>query len=405
MDLLPIGTHRLEDLRDHYRTYLFDEYLPFWYRYGIDHQRGGFVCALDHDGSRVGKPVKNMWYQGRGLWVFSYLYRNFGGEDNLQVARKTRDFLLEHGRDAEGWWVSALSMDGETVLPRTSRGYESLFVAEGLQAYAHATGDEESFDLALESLHRVLELYDDPQRPCAESYIPHPYPGVRLLGGHMVTLSILTQMLEQRADDAHLQELADRILDGILRRFWNPRYGLMNEALAHDFSRPDDDNEDFSYLGHSIETLWMTMAEALRRGDAALFDQAAERFRRHVEVAWDDVYGGLFRALRIKPHTYALDKVLWLQEEGLIGCLMLIEHGAEPHWARQWFARIFDYVEERFRLRQYGFPLYLGSGDREVTFTPHVGRKEHYHHGRCVMRNLLALERMLTEDDGESVAR
>ena len=46
-----IGKHRLEALRDHYRRYLFKEYLPFWQRHGIDHDLGGFMCAIDHDGS------------------------------------------------------------------------------------------------------------------------------------------------------------------------------------------------------------------------------------------------------------------------------------------------------------------------------------------------------------------
>ncbi len=64
-------------------------------------------------------------------------------------------------------------------------------------------------------------------------------------------------------------------------------------------------------------------------------------------------------------------------------------------WAGAWFGRVFDYVEERFALRPYGWPLYLYGGDRKVTYTEHVGRKEHYHHPRCAMRNLLALERMI----------
>ena len=67
MNRLQIGDHSLVELRDHYRNYLFDEYLPFWARHGIDHERGGFICALDHDGSQVGDKHKNMWYQGRGL--------------------------------------------------------------------------------------------------------------------------------------------------------------------------------------------------------------------------------------------------------------------------------------------------------------------------------------------------
>jgi mannose/cellobiose epimerase-like protein (N-acyl-D-glucosamine 2-epimerase family) len=201
-------------------------------------------------------------------------------------------------------------------------------------------------------------------------------------------------MLELRPDDGRLRALADEIVDGITTKFWNERYGLLNEVLACDLSRPDDDNEDFSYLGHAIETLWMTMVEALRRGDRSLFDLCAERFRRHVEVAWDDVYGGLFRALKVGTHTYVLDKVLWLQEEGLIGCLLLMEHTDDP-WAWAWFERLFEWVELRCRLDPHGYPLYQTSGDRLMTFQPHVQRKENYHHPRCVMRCLLGLERML----------
>jgi len=393
---MDIAGKSLVSLRDHYRHYLFEEYLPFWDRHGIDHELGGFICGLDHDGTRVADG-KNMWYQGRGLWTYSYLYRHFGGEDHLAVARKARDFLLAHGRDQQGNWVTGLDREGRVVSPATQRGYAGLFVAEGLQAYARATGDEEALEIAIASLWRSLSFWDDPERFVAEGYIPHNYPGMRILGSHMVLVLTLTQLLEQVADP-ELEALCDRVVDAIVHRFWHPEYRLMNEALDHDYGRPDDANEDFIYLGHAIETLWMLLPEAMRRKDRALFDLAAARFRRHLEVAWDDVYSGLFRAVHVHgAHTF--DKVLWLQEEALVGCLILLEH-AGLDWAGAWFGRVFDYVEERFSLGQYGWPLYLYSGDRKVSYVEHVGRKEHYHHPRCVMRNLSALERMI-ERGGE----
>lgn len=390
-----IGSLALTELRDHYRSYLFDEYLPFWDRHGVDHEFGGFTCVLDHDGTLL-EDTKNMWWQGRGLWTYAYLYRHFDGDEHLAVARRTRDFLLRCGRDAAGRWVGALSRSGEVLSPPTARGYEDLFVAEGLQAYAHATGDREALDVAVESLRRCLDLYADPTRSADEGYVPHSYPGMRVLGGSMVTLSILTQLLDQGCDSG-LATLCDDTLGAILERFWNPAYELTNEALTVDFERPADANEDFVYLGHGIETLWMVMAEAVRRGDGDLLELAATRFRRHIEVAWDDVYGGFFRALRVKDMSFALDKVLWLQEEVLIGTMILLEH-TDWSWPAEWFERTFHYVEDKFRLTRHGFPLYQGSGDRHVTFTPHVRRKEHYHHPRHVMRNLLALERMLAVD-------
>ncbi|NNE35566.1 MAG: hypothetical protein HKN13_10025, partial [Rhodothermales bacterium] len=34
-----------------YRSQLFDEYLPFWEKGGIDDELGGFMCYLHDDGS------------------------------------------------------------------------------------------------------------------------------------------------------------------------------------------------------------------------------------------------------------------------------------------------------------------------------------------------------------------
>ncbi|MGA7303291.1 MAG: AGE family epimerase/isomerase [Rhodothermales bacterium] len=386
-----IGRHDVKALRDHYRRYLFEEYLPFWYRYGIDHELGGFMCAIDHDGARV-SDEKNVWFQGRGLWTYSYLYRHFGGDEHLEVARKARDFLLRHGRDRRGDWVQSLSRTGAVTSKGKPQGNETLFVAEGMLAFALATGDQESMDVAKDALWRAADLFDKPRRHVEESYIPRSYRGHRTLGSHMVLLLVLTQMLEQ-VDDERLEALAGRVVDAIVVKFWNSKYGLMNEVLAHDYSRPADDNEPFIYLGHAIETLSMLLCEALRRGDQALFDLAAERFRRHLEVAWDEEYGGFLRALSL-PKTYKYDKVLWVQEEVLVGCMMLLEH-TDWDWPAFWFERTFDYVEKKFSLRKHGLPLYLYNGDRQVSFVEHVRRKENYHHPRRVMRNLLALERML----------
>ena len=72
--------------------------------------------------------------------------------------------------------------------------------------------------------------------------------------------------------DERLEALSDRVVDAIVNKYWNPEYRLMNEVLAHDYTRPDDTNESFIYLGHAIETLWILLPEALRRGDRALFE-------------------------------------------------------------------------------------------------------------------------------------
>ena len=67
----------LQSLREDYRHRLFESYLPFWERGGIDQELGGFLCHLEDSGEPVDEE-KNLWYQGRGLWVYSHLYNEFG---------------------------------------------------------------------------------------------------------------------------------------------------------------------------------------------------------------------------------------------------------------------------------------------------------------------------------------
>jgi hypothetical protein len=114
-----------------------------------------------------------------------------------------------------------------------------------------------------------------------------------------------------------------------------------------------------------------------------------------VEVAWDDVYGGTFRSLdHVNKNIWKLDKVLWLQEEVLIGSLFVVEH-TEAQWAKDMFARMFDYVQDKFPLKQYGFPMWILGADRKVTFERHATRVGNFHHPRHLMLNLLSIDRLI----------
>ena len=124
-----------------------------------------------------------------------------------------------------------------------------------------------------------------------------------------------------------------------------------------------------------------------------MFHLVAERLQRHIEGAWDDVYGGVFRGVNVNG-SFIFDKVLWAQEEVLIGCLILLEHTGLD-WPDHWFGRMWQYVEEKFSLKPHGYPLYSMGGDRKVTYQPHVSRKGNYHRPRHLMHNLLALDRII----------
>ncbi len=390
-DRAKIAGMSLTELRDHYRADLHDDYVAFWKAHGVDMDVGGFMCEMDHDGTLV-TTNKSMWYQGRGLWTHTFLYNNFGDEWHLEASRKAVGFMLKFGRDDNGDWVHGLDAQGNVISPPDGIGYTGLFVAEGLMEYARATGESEPMDLAVESFWRACEIYDDQSRQSPQGYVPNSYPGMRLQGFEMVTVVLLSQLV-QEVEDPKLQSRLSQAVEVVLEKFWNPEYSLNNEILYHSYDRPHDENEDFIYLGHAIETMWMLLHEAIRAQDQSLFNLAADRLRRHMEVAWDDVYGGFFRAMHVNG-ALTYDKVLWLQEEVLIGTMILMEH-TDWAWPVEWFNRTFHYVQEKFPLKKYGYALWQMGGDRKVSYQPHTSRKGNYHHPRHLMHNLLAIDRMI----------
>jgi len=239
-----------------------------------------------------------------------------------------------------------------------------------------------------------MKLYDSPDYSLMSPLPGRPQLKAPRVNGHwMIFLNLTNQMLEMKSDP-QIEAIAARCVDAIMNYHFNPDFGLINEIINHDMSR-NTDYAQYSYTGHACETLWMVMQEALRKKDRSLFNLAAERFRHHVEVCCDYVYGGWFRSLdNVDENKWILDKVTWLQEEVLNGTMMLVEHTGSQ-WAKDWFGKAWNYANEKLTLKQYGFPLWVVSGDRKVTFVRKANRCEHFHHPRHLMQNIQALDRMI----------
>ena len=398
----------LPELRDTYRSELFENYLPFWDRFGIDHEHGGFVCSLDYDGTRVNTD-KLLWFQGRGIWIYSFLYNHFGKDAKyLDVAGSTKDFILKYARQSDGWWAEQFARDGRVKKPFTGDIYGMYFVAEGLQEYAWATQNEEVRDSAFALLKKLFRYMDQPDF----RFMGTGDPGVRAQGLWMVNLRIATQIL-RRWKDPEIGALADRCVDAVINRHYNPDIGLNTEMLNFDFSRPKGE-ETKSLLGHSIETLWMIMDEADRRNDRKLWDTCAERIHRHIEVGWDHVFGGLAQWINVDQGGYVWPperpvgtdlefkftgeyqymKPLWALNEILIATLNVFERtGAE--WAARFFGMAQDVIDQKFSMKKHGLPGYMLFGDRRMTYRPHVARQDNYHPPRQMMLTILTLDRMI----------
>src|SRR5690606_8194572 len=156
-----------------------------------------------------------------------------------------------------------------------------------------------------------------------------------------------------------------------------------------------DGLEQFVYIGHAMESLWMIMDEAIRREDEELYQKSCNLFKRHVEVAWDDVYGGVFHGLEsVNENKWLLEKVLWAQQEVLIGLMIIIEHTGDE-WAYRWFDRAYNHVIDTYPLKKYGYRLWNIGGDRKMTFQKEGVRIENYHTPRHLMLNIQLLHKII----------
>jgi len=390
-----LAGYSLEELRELYRYDLFDDYMPFIYEHVVDHEYGGFMCNTDRDGRNI-TGNKRTWFEGRGIWVCSHLYNTLDPDPkHVAIARKSVEFMMKLKPAAGVLWPADISREGTPLGGPDPIFYGDMFMANGLQEFSQASGEDKWCDLAKQIILQCLDIYDN--RPDygnlpAKDGVPEVVRP-RLIGHWFVLLRATTQYLEKH-EDPEMVAVNDRCIDAIMNYHYNPDYGLFDEHLNHDLSRIDNDYGQV-VTGHGLETMWMVMFEAIRRGDKTLFNTAAERFKRSIEVFWDDVYGGMLAGLEhVDKNIWETSKSLWLQEEILIGTLSTYEHtGAQ--WAKDWFEKQYTYVRETYPLKSHGHALWQLYGDRKVTYLERATRVGNFHHPRHLMINLQALDRMI----------
>lgn len=405
----------LDELRQSFHHQLFEVVLPFWDKHGVDHEYGGIMCSLDYDGTLVNSD-KLLWFQGRALWVYSFLYNHFGKDPQyLAIARKIKDFVLKYGPQADGWWAEKLSREGR-VLKTFGGDIEGIyFIAEGLQEYAVAAQDDKAREMAMTLLKKLFRYFNRPEFRYSGPDFPNLKPDgpcVRPQGTWMLNLNIATQML-QRWQDAEIEEIATHAADAIVNRHYNPEIGLNTEMLYFDFTRPEGE-ERKARIGHDIEVMWMVMDEADRRKDKALWEKCAERVRHHLDVGWDRVYGGIAQWVNVDqggfqwpPETpvgtnfafhfvgeYNYMKTLWGMNEVLVATLRVYER-TKADWAAQYFGMAHKIITEK--LMPKNLPGYVLFTDRHFTVEAHAARQDNYHPIRQLMLNLLTLNRMTSK--------
>jgi len=348
-----IADQSLDELKAFHINEIENEYLPIWDERRVDHKYGGVRPYLNKDGS-YRMEHKEMYYLGRAIWVFNYLYNNFGQrKEHLEIAEKTIDFIYKHGRDENGYWISEMTQKGK-FMKGSFDIYGDIYVVLGLGEYYHGSGNEKAREIAIETAHKVTERIVDPAYMHLAGHGAGNEPGTMRLGTWQHFLSALTPLCRY-TDDYGVKMMARMCVNNILRRHWYPELGVCFEQLDDKFEpfEVDETRNNRIISGwHSIQAAWMCMDDALRTGNKTNFMTAMEMGRCTLEKCWvdNDENGesGLHSLANpeAKPVIAKGSNSAWgALDDAMVFSLLAIEHTHAP-WAVDWFGKIFKVAYE-----------------------------------------------------------
>ena len=154
--------HDFAQLAETYKKELLENVLPFWQKYSIDSECGGYYTCLGREGS-VFDTDKFVWLQGREVWTFSMLYNRFDNRDEwLDIARHGAEFLRNHGMDDQGNWYFSLNRSGEPLV-QPYNIFSDCFAALAFSQYAQASGDDSARQLAHDTYNNILRRKGNPK--------------------------------------------------------------------------------------------------------------------------------------------------------------------------------------------------------------------------------------------------
>ncbi len=178
--------YNFQELAQFYKNALLDDVLPFWEKYSIDWEKGGYFTCLDTFG-QVYDTDKFIWLQNRQVWTFSMLCNEIEKrEDWLKIADCGAKFLAQHGRDEEGNWYFALNREGQPLV-QPYNIFSDCFAAMAFSKYALASGEEWAKDIAMQAYNNVLRRKDNPKGKYTKAY-----PGTRVMKSLAVPMILAT---------------------------------------------------------------------------------------------------------------------------------------------------------------------------------------------------------------------
>lgn len=335
-----------------YKNTLLTDIVPFWEKYSLDTEYGGYFTCLDREG-KVYDTDKFMWLQGRQAWTFSMLYNTVERNGKwLEMAKHGVDFIIKHGMDKDGNFYFSTTKEG-TPLTQPYNIFSDCFSAMAFSQYALAAGDEKVKRLAKQTYLNILKKKDHPKGPYEKSTGERPLKSFSL----PMILSNLVLELEGVLDEEEVDKTIDFSIHEVMNVFLDKDSGLIYEFVRPDGSHEDSFNGRLLNPGHGIEAMWFMIDIGVRRKDIQLIEKAADTIIRTLEYSWDTTYGGIFYFMDAQgkpPQQLEWDqKLWWVHLEALVALAKAYEHTGRKE-LMDWYEKVHAYAWSHFSDPEHG---------------------------------------------------
>ena len=377
-----------------YRSALLDDVVPFWQNRALDWEYGGYLHCFDRRGDLFDTD-KSVWTQGRMVWMFSRLYNVIEKRQEwLDAAKLGYDFINQYCFDDNMHMYFRVTREGKPLRIRRY-WFSEAFAIMGFAEYAKAANDRKAIQKSKELYNHVLSYFNTP------GYFPPKInPETRKTKSHstyMILLSI-SQAMREIDDDPLYSRTIDLCMNELLEYFVKKDGKVLLETVGPSGERLDRPEGRCINPGHSIESAWFLMEEAIFRKDNVLMEKAIEIMEWSLEKGWDGEFGGLYYFVDVEgkpPLQLEWDmKLAWPHNEAVYALLLAYCYTKDEKYAK-WFEKIHKYAFDHFSDREYGEWFgYLHRDGTVVIDAKGTDWKSPYHLMRALLNVYLLLAQM-----------
>ena len=362
----------MSELRQRVEAELLSDILPFWLKYAIDEEYGGFRGQIANDLTINPHAAKGIILNARILWTFSKAFSTYGDPVYLDAARRAYEYLVRFFWDNEFGGVYWMVDYQGNPFDTKKRIYGQAFTVYALAEYYHATGDAEILARALR-LVEVIEAsgHDPANGGYFETYerdwtlaVDQRLSEVdqdekKSMNTHLHLLEAYAALLRNHEHSTvrlRLRELIEVFLNHIV------------DPKTHHFLLFFDEEwrtqSDKVSFGHDIEGSWLLCEAAEILGDTALLESVRAVGLSMAQAVYDqglDTDGGLLYEAG-PTGIIDSDKHWWPQAEAIVGFLNAHELSGRQYF-RDAAERSWAFIEEHIIDREHGEWFWLVSKD------------------------------------------